>query len=238
MPGPFSSIVNFTVDQFLQRVKKLSYLNSLSSPSLNNNHSKSGGVFLFLRHQKQSRTNHEQETNSAASPSSTLTFEGVEAAVLQAYSDATRVVCDVNMYKKSPIPSLKEMSKLACAQLQKLPIINYSHRNVHDPNFDSDSDGNSSDDDHGVTENEADNDELSDDDAEGYLNDHLFNVSSTNLRGMRVFDSINPALTKSYFVINNNDTKKYLHKQTAAWLLSKDKPTLSSDRLTRAMTKE
>ena len=104
--------------------------------------------------------------------------------------------------------------------------------------FDSNSGENSSDEDHGVTESEADNDDLSDDDIESDLNDHLFNVSSTNFRGMRVFDSINPALAKSYFVVNINGTKKYLHKQTGAWLLSKDKPTLSSDRLKRVMTNE
>jgi hypothetical protein len=79
---------------------------------------------------------------------------------------------------------------------------------------------------------------LSDDDDESYLNDHLFNVSSTTFQGMRVFDSINPNLAKSYFIVNINDTKKYLHKQTAVWLLSKDKPTLSSDRLKRVMANE
>jgi hypothetical protein len=55
---------------------------------------------------------------------------------------------------------------------------------------------------------------------------------------MRVFDSINPTLTKSYFIVNINDTKKYLHKRIAAWLLSKDKPTLSSDRLKHVMANE
>ena len=85
---------------------------------------------MFPRHHKQSKTNHDQETNSPASSSSTLTVEGVEAAVLQAYSDAIRVVCDVNMHKKYQIPSLKEMSKLASIQLKKSWIIDYSHLNV------------------------------------------------------------------------------------------------------------
>ena len=53
---------------------------------------------------------------------------------------------------------------------------------------------------------------------------------------MQVFVSINPTLTKSYFIINTNGTKKYLHKQIATWLLSTDKPTLSSDHLKRTMT--
>ena len=238
MSGPFSSIVNFTVHQFLQRAKKLSYLNSVSNQSIVNNQDHPNGGFLFPRHHKQSRADNEHHINFATSSSSTFTIEAVEAAVLQAYSDAIRVVCDVNMYKRHQIPSLREMSKSASIQLQKSRIIDYSHLNVHDPEFDSDSDDDSSDEDHGVIGNEADDDDSSDDDNESYLNDHLFNLSSTNFRGMRVFDSINPTLAKSYFVVNINGTKKYLHKQTGAWLFSKDKPTLSSDRLKRVMTNE
>ena len=135
MSGPFSSMVNFSVNQFLQRAKKLSYLDYVSSQSINNNHNNPDGGFLFPRHHKQSRVNDDQKINSAASSSSTLTIEGVEAAVLQAYSDAIRVVCDVNMYKKHQIPSLKEMSKLAGIQFQKSRIIDYSHLNIHDPDF-------------------------------------------------------------------------------------------------------
>jgi hypothetical protein len=54
---------------------------------------------------------------------------------------------------------------------------------------------------------------------------------------MRVFDSINPALGKSYFRSNINSTKKHLQKLAAAWILSKDKPNLSSDCLKRVMTR-
>jgi len=53
---------------------------------------------------------------------------------------------------------------------------------------------------------------------------------------MRIGDKINPALDKSYFVVGINGVKKYLNKQTATWLLSKEKFTLSSDRLKRVMT--
>ncbi len=70
------------------------------------------------------------------------------------------------------------------------------------------------------------------------LSDHLVNFSTTAFQRMRVPDSINPTLAKSYFIVNINGTRKYLHTQTAAWLFSNDKPTLCSDRLKRVMTNE
>jgi hypothetical protein len=133
---------------------------------------------LFPRHHKQSRAIDDKQINSAASSSSTLTVEAVENAAFQAYSHAIRVVRDVNMYQQYQISSLKEMSKLVSIQLQKSQIVDYSHLNEHDPDFDSDSDDSTSaDGDDGTSENDTNNEDLSDDDDESYLNDHLFNVS-------------------------------------------------------------
>ncbi|CAF1433633.1 unnamed protein product [Rotaria sp. Silwood1] len=128
------------------------------------------------------------------------------------------------------------MTKLASVQLQKSKIVDYSHLNEHDPDFNSDSDDSSCE---GMdtTENYADNeDSIDGSEDEDYLSGHLCNVSSTSFQGMRFFDSIKQTLAKWYFIVNINGTKKYLHKQTAAWLLSNDKSTLSSDRLKRVMT--
>ena len=83
-----------------------------------------------------------------------------------------------------------------------------------------------------IIENDMNNeDSINGDDDEDYLSDNLFNVSPPTFHGMRVFHSISSTLVKSYFIVNINGTKKYLHKQTAAWLLSNNKSTLSSDRL-------
>jgi len=129
------------------------------------------------------------------------------------------------------------MSKLARLQLQKSRIVDYAHLKDYDPDFDSDSDDSSYEEDVDTIENYTDTEvSIDGDDDEENVSDHLFNVSSTTFQGMRVFDNINPALTKSYFIVKINGTKKYLHKQTVAWLLSKDKTTLSSDRLKRVMT--
>ena len=238
MSGPFSSIVNFTVHQFLQRVKKISFLNSMKSQTSNSNTNNSNNQFLFPRHHKQSRAVDSKQTLSLASvPTVELTFEAIENTILQAYSHASHLVCNVNMYQSHQILSLTKMSKLASLQLQKSRIVDYSNFNKHDPDFDSDSDDSSGEEDEDAIKNCAD-DEESTEDVEDYPPDHLFNISSTTFQGMRVFDSINPTLAKSYFIVDINGTKKYIHKQTAAWLLSSDKSTLSSDRLQRVRINE
>ncbi|CAF1479136.1 unnamed protein product [Didymodactylos carnosus] len=51
--------------------------------------------------------------------------------------------------------------------------------------------------------------------------------------GIRLLETINPTLGDSYFDIKINDEHKFLHKQTACWLLTDKNTRLSSDRLTR-----
>jgi len=46
---------------------------------------------------------------------------------------------------------------------------------------------------------------------------------------------INPDLANSYFKVKINDTTKFLHKQSAAWLLTDKNDRLSTDRLSRVM---
>ncbi|CAF1130838.1 unnamed protein product [Rotaria magnacalcarata] len=144
-----------------------------------------------------------------------LTVKALDNTISQAYSYASRLVCHINMYQQHQI---------------------LSHLNQHNPDFDSDSDDSSDEEDKDTTGNCTDNEDSSEND-EDYVSNRLFKVISTIFQGMQVFDSINTTLTKSYFIVNINGTKIYLHRQIAAWLLSNDKFTLSSDRLKRIMNK-
>ncbi|CAF3165514.1 unnamed protein product [Rotaria socialis] len=136
------------------------------------------------------------------------------------------------------VPSLlnSTVNNWSSFQLQKSRIVDYSHLNQHDPDFDSDSDDSSGEEDEDTTGNCTDNEDSTEDD-DDYVSDHFFKVSSTTFQGMRVFDSINPTLAKSYFIVNINGTKNIYFKQTAAWQLSNDKSTLSSDRLKGVLNK-
>ncbi|CAM2729861.1 unnamed protein product, partial [Rotaria socialis] len=102
--------------------------------------------------------------------------------------------------------------------------------------FGSDSDDSSGEENEDTTGNCTDNEDSTEHD-DDYVSDHLFKVSSTTFEGMLVFDSINPTLAKSYFIVNINGTKNIYFKQTAAWQLSNDKSTLSSDRLKGVLNK-
>ncbi|CAF1048031.1 unnamed protein product [Rotaria magnacalcarata] len=68
--------------------------------------------------------------------------------------------------------------------------------------------------------------------------DVLPEVSSSTVNGMRIFDSIDNCQNESFFSVEVNGQKKYLHKQTANWYFSKTKPISSSDRLKRVQEKK
>ncbi|CAF4188621.1 unnamed protein product [Rotaria magnacalcarata] len=235
MSGPFSSIVNFTVHQFIQRVKKLSYLHSIKYQNNNNsNNTDSDANLLFPKHHKHPESVQPGRNASLSSSVKSLTIEIIEESISKACSNASRLMCEVNLYQHHEIPPLDEMSRLASLQLQKLEIVESSIPGESELDMESDSDDSNSEEEIVTTEDESsDEDSILNDEV---LSDNLTAVSAVTYQGMRVFDSINPNLSKSYFVININGTKKYLHMQTAVWLLSNEKPAISSDRLRRFMT--
>ena len=54
--------------------------------------------------------------------------------------------------------------------------------------------------------------------------DTLPDVSSITFHGIRIFDSIDNCQSESFFIVEINGNKKYMHKQTANWYFSKTKP--------------
>jgi hypothetical protein len=69
------------------------------------------------------------------------------------------------------------------------------------------------------------NDPVSDDEKD------ILNSTKSDFNGIRVVDNINPDFRQSYFKVKINENIKYLHKQSAWWLLSNNVTKLSSDRL-------
>ncbi|CAM4888792.1 unnamed protein product [Rotaria socialis] len=159
-----------------------------------NNANDSNNKFLFTHHRKQSRTVDSKQILSITSTSIVqLIVKALENTISQAYYYASRLVCHVNMYQQHQILSLRKMSKLASFQRQKSRIIDYSHLNQHDPDFDLDSDDSSGEEDEDTAGNCTDN-EYSTENDENYVSNPLFKVSSVIFQGMRVFDSISPTL--------------------------------------------
>ena len=60
-------------------------------------------------------------------------------------------------------------------------------------------------------------------------------TKKVNFTGMRIFDSINPALKNSCFQVQINNKTKSIRKQTACWLLTDKASRLSADRLSRVI---
>jgi hypothetical protein len=61
----------------------------------------------------------------------------------------------------------------------------------------------------------------------------LPDVEQKNFHGCRIYDTINPKQVDKYFRIRISGSLKYIHKQTACWLLTNNRNHLSSDRLIR-----
>ena len=57
----------------------------------------------------------------------------------------------------------------------------------------------------------------------------------TDLSGIKLIHAIKPYLRKSCFEVQVNSETKYLHKQSACWLLTDNHSRLSNDRLSRVM---
>ncbi len=74
-----------------------------------------------------------------------------------------------------------------------------------------------------------------DEDEEHDLSHVLLDSSDASFRGMRVKESIDPTQSNSFFKVRreNDTTDVYIHKQTACWVLTNEKCSLSSDRLRR-----
>ena len=57
----------------------------------------------------------------------------------------------------------------------------------------------------------------------------------TNFNGMKIFDTVEPSRQDCYFKLKINGTFKFIHKQSAFWLLTDKNMRLSNDRLSRVI---
>jgi hypothetical protein len=99
MSGAFSSIVNFTIEQFLKGVGKLAVLTQIESKS------ESGQLecpLQFPKHHKRRRKITAAKKSSSSSPIDLLTNENFEKTICRAFDDAYCLLSklDVNIVLK------------------------------------------------------------------------------------------------------------------------------------------
>ncbi|CAF3007706.1 unnamed protein product [Rotaria sp. Silwood2] len=243
LSGAFSTIVNLTVSDFLHRSQKLSILNQIKHER-NNNHNQI--KLRFPIHHK-----HKQDDDLILEQKLNEVFDlEIEKVITNAYDMAIALVKPLNI-----IPVLKKHNILEMDMLSQYVYSNLKDKsrlfddttltpndfnNIHDFNWEMDeSDGD--DYDYSVDDDEDDDD--SSDVADPMLHELIDidddepNMTSTrtDFQGINIRDNIDSEDLKSYFKIKINNKTKYLHKQSACWLLTDENAYIFTDRLFRVI---
>ncbi|CAF4867134.1 unnamed protein product [Rotaria sp. Silwood1] len=161
-----------------------------------------------------------------------------ENIILAAFNRAKELVSNLNI-----LPSLKKCNACELNGLSK-NIFDSIRFNINSDTYsatdaDSSSDSESDYDDETMESNEFNSDLINvdeeDKDAATTQSVDEIKTEKINFTGMRIFDSINPAMKNSYFQVQINNKTKFIHKQTACWLLTDKASRLSADRLSRVI---
>ncbi|CAF4531642.1 unnamed protein product, partial [Rotaria socialis] len=162
MLGAFSSVLNFTTNQFLKRADKISILTKLENKSESD---QSDCSLTFLKHHKRRRKAISLNNLTSSIDINLLTYNQIKTTIHQAFDDAYKTLSKVDIN--------------AALENKKITTIN----KVND-------------------ENSSEDDEEED----------LSSISASGkyrFDGMRVINSVSPALSDSYFSVDI-DGKKYI----------------------------
>jgi hypothetical protein len=232
MSGTFSSMVNFSVMQFLNRAQKLSILHAIKNENEHHSSAINSIPLLFPKHRKEASKSALSETVSGTW---SLTKNNIQQIVSSAFDDAFELLSIVDVDDaliEEKIHTLKKLNTFVFDDMNATKKI-IDESTLNDISSDSDSDSEPDD--------TSKYDYLIDDDDEevGNYNDSiaykLNDVSGDTFPGARIFDSIEQRKSSSYFKIQIDGKQKFMHKQTACWLFTDDKKSLSADRLRRVI---
>lgn len=236
LSGVYSTIINFTVHDFLRRAQRLSLLNDIKFKHLNDG---SVNNLVFPVHYK-----HRHDYQSLATQSQIdVDLIDVEQIITEAYDEVIDMLSGLemlNLLNDKNILGLKPLSEYVFKQLNSnSKMYDYASQLSHmdDGEFEIDDDD-EDDDDNRTTADLNSNDGFSsnddyDDEDEQDDTINLINTTKEDFSGMKVFSTVQPHIEHSYFKATINDNIKYIHKQTACWLLTGEKSKMSTDRLLR-----
>jgi hypothetical protein len=241
LSGAFSSNTNFSVKSFLKRCEKISIINSIKN--------RGGQIgdyqFYFPQHHK----NHKETYNYSIDHINefNLTETAIEIIIKNAFEKAIKYVSMANMTKFLKTKNIYTLSSLSTFTRT---ILNRSSSKIVDYTIDNNSSDEDSDEENLDSANSVSDvlnngDQFSpnntDDEEEEEGNVIAIDVPHTaqkKFNGCRIYDKINPQQSKKYFRIRIGSSYKFIHKQTACWLLTTHKQRLSSDRLIRVRKSE
>ena len=237
LTGTFSSITNFTVQQFMQKTEKLSILNNIKTNEESND---SPYALKFPVHHK--NTCHFSNTTASNRNIMFNSINDIEQIIIKAYHSAEKILGNSQIESVLQEHQLNDINKLG------LFIFDYLHRtsktNDHssfdNPVVMNDSSDSETSEDGTIEEQDTSDEDILDalgsseelNGASGNGIDEIKTIKN-QFYGVRIYDDVNSSHVQHYFKINVNNQQKFLHKQTAAYILTKDKNHLSSDRLSR-----
>ncbi|CAF4460354.1 unnamed protein product [Rotaria socialis] len=183
----------------------------------------------FPKHHKR-RLRKAEHVNDHLQNNNILTQNNIEKTVYRADNDAYKMLAVLGIdkvLKKAHKSTLTELSTFVKIQTEQ-----QSHTTDYSENWN----GYSDDESDSEAENTIDQSDMSTESSSEDENDELMTNSSykgSQFKGIRIFNGIPTSQTKSHFRLKIDKNEKYVHKQTACWLLTDDKTTLSADRLQR-----
>ncbi|CAF2664039.1 unnamed protein product [Rotaria sp. Silwood2] len=237
MSGVSSNIVNFSVLDFLRRADKITALQLIKTEQ-----EYSSGL-RFPKHHKHGKVTRDPSSSS----SSTFTYSSlrpvdIETIVEGAFATAYELIepligkdtLQTSKYKTTAslsklIIKHYETSKLKSRSSQLQQVFDDPSEETNNEDEDEEDTDEEDTDEEDAEEEDTDEDEVQD------LSHVLLDSSNASFRGMRVKESIDPKQSDSFFKVRreNDTTDVYIHKQTACWVLTNEKSSLSSDRLKR-----
>ncbi|CAF1358814.1 unnamed protein product [Rotaria sp. Silwood1] len=238
LSGIYSTIVNFTVYDFLRRAQRLSLLNDIKCKQSND---ESVNNLAFPVHHK-----HQNDRQSSCTESQNEIDQiDIEQIITKAYHEAIDMLDGLeilNVLKNKRVLDLKLLSEYVFKQLNSnSKMYDYSSQrsNMDDGEFeidDDDDDDNETTDDLNMDDDNNDSfssnaDYTAEDEQED--TDNSINTTKNEFAGIKICSKVESDTEHCYFKVTINDDTKYLHKQTACWLLTEEKSKLSNDRLLR-----
>ena len=246
MSGVFSSVVNFTVMDFLHRASKLNALQEIKFAAEQNLN-----MLIFPKHHKLwKRTTPSFSTLTT----STITEKIIEDTVCSAYLEANRILSECKLLILDPLDQMISFDEVNRLTFERLSRSRQKTSNTQsfqwsiisqvpgDDDDDDNDDENENDARINLNTRFSDNSDNDYDDSLTSFDDSdpgvISNVTNSAIRGVRIFDSIDENHSDSYFRVNINKQDKFMHKQSATWYFSKDRVKLSADRLKRVQSQK
>ena len=215
-------MTNFTVLDFLRRSQKISLLNDIKCDQLSEEDNKER--LSFPAHYK-----HKQDSQlSSLQHLDYIDKLDIEKIISDAFDQAIEIterleisnlllehnLFDLNSLSKYVFQQMKSNSKMFNHSAQAMDSGSDESSLDEDESERIDENNLSSKDDQSDEEIRLAEEEDDDDD------DDAIETIKTNFNGIKIHDHIQPSMNDSYFKVDINGHRKFIHKQSACWLLT------------------